>query len=234
MMKLNLIAAVVFAVSAPAMAVNPIHGQVFDKWVSGVYNDHTAAGPIVIERIDNSIYFVQAGIPFEFAIEDVTVVSPVQVKAVAINRSGGIYTFDRYLGQLDMVMPSGQTLRTTRIRDTISAERTSVRKLVGKYTGAQAKPEIKAGFDCNKAGTQIEHMICNDVSVASLDYEVTQKYASLMKMVDDKPFFRQDQRNWIGERNLCQSNQCLVNAYQDRLEQMDLVINYMNKPAEFR
>ena len=73
-----------------------------------------------------------------------------------------------------------------------------------------------ASFDCSKAGTFIEHTICNDTKLSKLDEELAEAYKNAGKLADKK-----EQTAWLkSERNACQTAQCLHSAYEKRVQQL--------------
>lgn len=71
-----------------------------------------------------------------------------------------------------------------------------------------------ASFDCDKAGNLVEREICADETLSNLDEQL----ASLYKKINgEKADWRESQLWWLKERNNCQSKQCLLLAYQERV-----------------
>lgn len=70
---------------------------------------------------------------------------------------------------------------------------------------------MAASFDCNKASTKIEKLICSDSEVGYLDEELAKVYNLKMKSLPDdlKKVFRNQQREWIKIRN----KKCDINGY---------------------
>lgn len=84
---------------------------------------------------------------------------------------------------------------------------------------------FKAGFNCDKAGTPIEHAICRDELLAKGDLQLNKDYRDLRKSLSrrGKRKLRSRQRSWAQARNRnCQKsaeadNACLARSYADRL-----------------
>ena len=70
-------------------------------------------------------------------------------------------------------------------------------------------------FDCAKASTEVEKMICGDEEVAAVDRAVARLYAGL-STADRRQLFT-SQADWLNERNACNHRKCLLAAYDDRL-----------------
>ena len=83
--------------------------------------------------------------------------------------------------------------------------------LLAAHFGAAA-----ASFDCAKAGTPVERMICSDPGVSALDQRVADAYQTASAR---DPGVKEAQREWLaGTRNRCASPACLSQAYAARLE----------------
>lgn len=78
-----------------------------------------------------------------------------------------------------------------------------------------------AGFDCGKASTLIEHMICDNETVSSLDSDLNKAYKNALAGATDKKGVEIDQRQWIvGVRNKCPDATCLQQEYTKRISQL--------------
>jgi len=79
-----------------------------------------------------------------------------------------------------------------------------------------------ASFDCAKAATQMEMLICSNDSVSQLDEELGQTYKNaLVKYVDKKDMLVRQQRNWIKWiRSQCTDPSCLYTLYGARIGEL--------------
>ena len=69
-----------------------------------------------------------------------------------------------------------------------------------------AEEKIEPSFDCKKAGTKVEKMICSDAELAKSDKELNELYNKYMELIsknlpDYKDIIIKAQRNWMKERN---------------------------------
>tara|TARA_B110000908_G_scaffold44963_1_gene54746 strand:+ start:2871 stop:3650 length:780 start_codon:yes stop_codon:yes gene_type:complete len=87
-----------------------------------------------------------------------------------------------------------------------------------------AMPAWSASFDCNKASTDAEIAICNDPELSALDelmgftYKQYLTYESWLSFEKNKSKVIQIQRDWIHQRDKCQSNTlCLFKQYQKQI-----------------
>ncbi|HQS83595.1 MAG TPA: lysozyme inhibitor LprI family protein [Alphaproteobacteria bacterium] len=62
-------------------------------------------------------------------------------------------------------------------------------------SGAYAEP----GFDCRKATTPTEHVICSDDGLGVLDKEINEVYKKCLASVPDTEALRVEQRKWLKE-----------------------------------
>lgn len=83
------------------------------------------------------------------------------------------------------------------------------------WTGAQA-----ASFDCNKAVSATERLICSDAEISALDGKLHGAYETALAATDayGKKELGKEQRNWIKyARGICQDSACLQQAYTTRI-----------------
>ena len=83
------------------------------------------------------------------------------------------------------------------------------------------EPAAVAGpsFDCAKASTAIEGMICGNAELAGLDQQMADLYKETLGMSQDSAATRREQVEWIkGERNACKTVDCLLGAYYERID----------------
>ena len=83
-------------------------------------------------------------------------------------------------------------------------------------------PAQGASFDCAKAGTKVEKMICANAEVSQLDGEMAMTYRYTLQTVADPASVKKEQRQWLKERNKCQDESCLIEKYRQRIGVMDM------------
>ncbi len=74
-----------------------------------------------------------------------------------------------------------------------------------------------ASFDCAKASSKIEKMICTDESLSVLDEQLSSAYKTALEAESDKASFKQEQLSWLKTRNACTDTACLIQSYQSRI-----------------
>jgi len=78
-----------------------------------------------------------------------------------------------------------------------------------------------ASFNCKKAGTFIEHTICNDDKLSKLDEDLAKAYKSAKKKTD-KNALKKEQRKWLKtKRKSCQDVKCLRRVYAERVDELN-------------
>lgn len=75
-------------------------------------------------------------------------------------------------------------------------------------------------FDCEKAGTKIEKMICADGELSKLDVRLDNAYVAALQETDDPETLKRQQRQWLKARNACCDAVCMSAYYTSRLEQL--------------
>ncbi|TSA49764.1 MAG: DUF1311 domain-containing protein [Nitrosomonadales bacterium] len=80
-------------------------------------------------------------------------------------------------------------------------------------------PAQAASFDCDKAQTKVEHLICDDPQLSELDNKLAQDYQDVLSKADDEQKQRvvAEQKHWLKfTRNVCGKATCLKHAYWSR------------------
>ena len=97
-----------------------------------------------------------------------------------------------------------------------------------------AAEEIKPSFDCAKAKTRVEKLICSDAELAKLDREMSSEYYSLVsdKTLDGelKEILKNNQKKWLDSRektpcleneDVSEQQKCIKNAYRIRIKEIN-------------
>ncbi len=78
-----------------------------------------------------------------------------------------------------------------------------------------------ASFDCTKASSTTEKLICGDESLSELDKQLASSYKLALESATDKDGLKAQQRDWLKQnRNLCGDATCLTQAYKDRITEL--------------
>ena len=97
-----------------------------------------------------------------------------------------------------------------------------------------AAEEIKPSFDCAKAKTRVEKLICSDAELAKLDREMSSEYHSLVsdKTLDGelKEILKNNQKKWLDSRektpcleneDVSEQQKCIKNVYRIRIKEIN-------------
>ena len=138
----------------------------------------------------------------------------------------------RFEGSLEACSPEPETrLRLSVDPDDRHARMIEMKPLQCSHTDAPSnlfvfrRTVFRAGFDCARAGTRVEHAICGNELIARGDFEVGELYRELRASLpeDLAQELRIGQRAWLRLRNdRCTSGKvvdeaCLAQLYADRL-----------------
>ncbi len=87
---------------------------------------------------------------------------------------------------------------------------------------------LSASFDCEKASTNIEVMICSDTSLSQRDVELAKLYKEVLSKATaaKKIEIRRGQRDWLKKsRNICLNSDCILSSYSDRSSELIAINN---------
>lgn len=79
-----------------------------------------------------------------------------------------------------------------------------------------------ASFDCAKATTMVEQLVCTNAALSDLDDALAATYrqaVSLAKPGDSEP--KSSQRLWLKRRNACNDADCIAASYQARIAELE-------------
>ena len=96
----------------------------------------------------------------------------------------------------------------------------SVMKCILYLFGLLALPAQAASFDCAKAGTKIEKLICGDAELSKLDEELNAAYKAAVQDKTKADVVKQAQKQWMKERSGCADAACVKGAYEARLQSL--------------
>lgn len=76
-------------------------------------------------------------------------------------------------------------------------------------------------FDCAKATTEAERLICSSKELSESDVAVSQLYARALTLASDKGEIRREQAIWLkSERDVCVDADCMLKAYRGRIARL--------------
>jgi uncharacterized protein len=80
-----------------------------------------------------------------------------------------------------------------------------------------------ASFDCAKAGSKIERLICDNPDISKLDEELSVAYKNTLADPTRADATRQAQKQWLKDRNACPDSACVKVAYRKRVAALSVV-----------
>jgi uncharacterized protein len=84
-------------------------------------------------------------------------------------------------------------------------------------TGGRA---AAASFDCKKARTQAEKLICATPALSRADEELGRQYKAARAATKDAKGLRDAQQRWVRKRDLCADAACMLAAYERRIPEL--------------
>ena len=78
---------------------------------------------------------------------------------------------------------------------------------------------LQASFDCSKAFTKIEKLICSSPETAGSDKRLAQAYSLAKSKAEDQQKLKADQADWMKQvRNICTDAACLLSVTETRVQ----------------
>ena len=110
----------------------------------------------------------------------------------------------------------------------VAAPTTPVQAPVAVAPTPVPAPELKVdtspfapSFDCAKAGTGPERLICSDRELSKLDVDLSQAYSRAREKSADKNKLKSEQLEWFKRsRNACSDKSCMETAYKQRISDL--------------
>jgi uncharacterized protein YecT (DUF1311 family) len=84
-----------------------------------------------------------------------------------------------------------------------------------------------ASFDCKKAKSEVEKMICTDPEISKLDDQLTALYMSALASAsneDDRGGIKRKQRNWLRSRDTCRDRNCVQARYEQQIRSVTVKV----------
>src|SRR6266446_3539044 len=77
-------------------------------------------------------------------------------------------------------------------------------------------------FDCVKAVSRTEQLICSDPDLGQMDDAVAQAYALARQRLGNPSALVREQRAWLAKRDSCRERNCVKKAYEGRIQQLQV------------
>jgi uncharacterized protein len=83
-----------------------------------------------------------------------------------------------------------------------------------------------ASFDCMKATTQVEKMVCADAALSKLDEDLAAKFREAISKAKQggNAELRKAQAAWLKSRNKCKEEPCIEGAYRARIAELSTTL----------
>jgi len=89
-----------------------------------------------------------------------------------------------------------------------------------------------ASFDCAKAGTKVEHIICDNAEISRLDDDLSTSYKAALQDKLKVDAIKQSQKQWINKRNNCTDADCVKATYQNRISKLTVMQSAADATAQ--
>ena len=99
-----------------------------------------------------------------------------------------------------------------------------------------ATDAVSPAFDCQKAKSQVEVLICQDNQLAKLDMQINATYQKVINQISSEEIanVKAFQRGWIKGRDDCwkaeQIKQCVQSSYETRLTELQIAAGEFEVP----
>ena len=79
-----------------------------------------------------------------------------------------------------------------------------------------------AALDCSRAKTNAEKLLCSNTRLAEADERLAFAFRGAIRRGADPKVLMEEQGVWIREaRDVCNNVDCMLNAYEDRISDLD-------------
>lgn len=86
---------------------------------------------------------------------------------------------------------------------------------------------VAASFECEKAATKVEKLICSNDELSKLDEKLSDAYKKSLQRTDIKQKAVVSQRQWLKNvRNPCTVVECVKDAYETRIQEIELMSSF--------
>lgn len=95
----------------------------------------------------------------------------------------------------------------------------------GLHSTAKKESNVKVSFDCSKAKSDAEILICNDVDLSKLDSELAVLYRDAKQKTKCPSCFKEETNNaWKYRESNCHDKDSLIKWYADRTKSLNAII----------
>lgn len=84
-----------------------------------------------------------------------------------------------------------------------------------------------ASFDCGKAASEVEKIICSNDELSKLDESLNKTYSRALEQAVFKKQTVKSQKRWLrNERDECQNAECIKRTYEARIKELGFISSY--------
>ena len=85
-----------------------------------------------------------------------------------------------------------------------------------------------ASFDCAKASSEVEKLICSDDELSKLDESLNRAYQKALEHTLFKEQTIRSQKRWLRKvRDACKDTRCIKKAYEARIKELEFLSSYI-------
>jgi uncharacterized protein YecT (DUF1311 family) len=104
---------------------------------------------------------------------------------------------------------------------------------IGTQVTAQLAPTQQTSFDCTKARSDAEHIICSDAELAAADVQLAAIYAKAKAAATDPVAFKERTRaQWNYRERQCHDRECVARWYADQRVVLYEIANTGDAPTQ--
>lgn len=200
----------------------PLQGRLY--WVPGESDERIALGPVQEPGADADAELqaqVQpapgADLPPQAPVEDAERPSAETAEPAPVRESG------RDFAPAPAPAPARAPARAPAPAATGSTRTATTTVSAGaSWSGASRwPPRPGPAFQCDKAWTRVEHVICGDERLSDMDWELNRAYAIARRSVADRAALQREEDSWrFNVRDECPSKACIEAAYEKRIGEL--------------
>ncbi|MBR7900986.1 MULTISPECIES: lysozyme inhibitor LprI family protein [Burkholderia] len=121
----------------------------------------------------------------------------------------------------DSIPASDTTAVTSDTAQQVTASESSSQVDAKPDAQAEQPVAIVASFDCSRASSKIEKLICSTPETADADRRLAAAYSAARAKSSDPNTLKADERNWLAnERIACSDAACLLRVTNDRIARL--------------
>jgi hypothetical protein len=94
--------------------------------------------------------------------------------------------------------------------------------VVAERPVAAPRPAANPSFDCSRARTRSERMVCGDAGLAELDREMSSRFYAALDQGGSgtRNALRKSRDRFLAYRDRCRDSACVAQAYRDRMDEI--------------